>query len=900
MGKNPHGGNLEQYAKISGVPKHAILDCSVNVNPLGMPPGLQEHLICALQSITQYPAEHPTVLQQAVAQRFAFSGLSANNIVCARGSTELLYALPAILQQMGARRAVIPVPCYRDYGLAAQHSNLPVHWVPLQECNGFVANLQELGQIVQPGDIVFLGNPGNPAGSYCPKQALVTFVQSMPTHSWLLLDEAFAGFIPGWPHEVSLLDTVQHSASVLVLQSLTKLFAIPGLRLGVGFLPENIAQKFRQRQQPWYLGAMELAAGMYIMQQDLVWSFLEESRQFVAQRNQELRTALANEQGRPILHVVSGSADYLLCKIPPECMRTGVKAPKLQKELLQRYAVAVRDCSEYAGLSDEYIRIAVGTQVQNNRLVLALSECLGVPLSIESMALTKPTMPTLGIRPKGKARSVMIQGLSSDAGKSVVTAGLCRLLKNMGYKVAPFKAQNMALNSAVTASGKEIGRAQALQAEACGIEPDERMNPILLKPLGNRSSQVIVMGQSQGIMNVQQYHAFKAKAWEVVKQAYDSLCQEYDFIVLEGAGSPAEINLKQGDIVNMRMAQYAQSKVLLVGDIDRGGVFASFLGTYQTFTPAEKQLVAGFVVNKFRGDASLLQSAFDYVQQQTGVATVATIPYFQDMQLPQEDSVSWKSGNTGHKNTTPLVDIVVIDVPSISNFTDMDALYTDSLVQVRKVKQAHDFGAPHGVILPGSRTVMGDLQWLRTQGLDTKILEYWAAGGFVLGICGGLQMLGTHIEDEFGVDQSHNPDQQSTHVVEQCQGLGILPLYTRMMPQKELRQVSCVHSPSGAVLQGYEIHHGVSVATNPSIVKEWGFTLNTVTATYVHGILDSGVFRSWWYSTICEEYANAYKSQKIELCKDLDNNIALNNLAKNMKKAFFPETLQMLFDLPSF
>lgn len=409
--------------------------------------------------------------------------------------------------------------------------------------------------------------------------------------------------------------------------------------------------------------------------------------------------------------------------------------------------------------------------------------------------------------------ALMIQGTCSNAGKSLITAAVCRLLARRGLRVAPFKAQNMALNSFVTSDGKEMGRAQVLQAAACGLAPDVRMNPVLLKPTSNVGSQVIVLGEAVGHMRVGEYLAYKPEAWKAVRHAYRSLAADMDVMVLEGAGSPAEINLKAHDIVNMRMARYAGAHVALVADIDRGGAFAALAGTMALLTRAERGRIGGFILNKFRGDASLLDPALIMLQKRTGKPFWGVVPMLENLRLPEEDSVSFKEGLTPGlrmgqtSGGSGLLDIVVPDLPHLSNATDLDALRDEPGVQLRIVRHADQWGAPHVVILPGSRNTVADLHFLRRTGLAGLVQEFarqcMARGtGALVGICGGLQMLGVEIADPLLIEEGG------------CEpGLGLMPLRTRLLAAKRLCRAAgwadaCVTGAERQAVTGYEIHHG--------------------------------------------------------------------------------------------
>lgn len=467
--------------------------------------------------------------------------------------------------------------------------------------------------------------------------------------------------------------------------------------------------------------------------------------------------------------------------------------------------------------------------------------------------------------------ALMLQGTSSNAGKSVLTAALCRILLQDGFSVAPFKAQNMALNSFVTPDGREIGRAQAVQAAACRLEPDARMNPVLLKPNSDTGSQVVVMGRAVGNMRVKEYTAYKAQAFATVCNAYDSLAAEHEVMVLEGAGSPAEINLKAHDIVNMRMAQYAQARVLLVGDIDRGGVFASLVGTMELLDGWERDLVAGFVLNRFRGDASLLDPALEYTTRRTGKPFLGVVPDIPALGLPEEDSVSFREGLGGRalRRDAPrieaatagiagVVDIALVDLPHIANFTDVDALAGEPDVSLRVVRHPDELGQPDCVILPGSKNTLGDLAWLRSSGLAEALLTLAhrrtgcggnTGGPEIVGICGGLQMLGQRVEDPCSVESERTAGPGG------CagEGLGLLAVHTVMGKDKVLARVAATHTEFSLPLRGYEIHHGQTRVTDSSetracVVADGGLPIgytngHGVWGTYLHGLFDADAFR---------------------------------------------------------
>ena len=467
--------------------------------------------------------------------------------------------------------------------------------------------------------------------------------------------------------------------------------------------------------------------------------------------------------------------------------------------------------------------------------------------------------------------ALMIQGACSDAGKSLITAAICRLLARRGLRVAPFKAQNMALNSFVTLKGEEMGRAQALQALACGLEPDVRMNPVLLKPTSDQGSQVIVLGRPVGMMRVQQYLAYKPKAWQAVRRAWAELAEGRDVMLLEGAGSPAEINLRRHDIVNMRMAAHAGAAVLLVADIDRGGAFAALAGTMSLLGRADRKRVAGFALNRFRGDASLLEPALAAISRRTRRPFFGVIPMIPDLRLPEEDSVSFKLGRSpgiaeshGDRPTDKppeQLDVALIDLPHISNITDLDALRAEPGLRLRAVRRAADLGAPHLLILPGSRNSMEDMRHLQSSGL-AEALRAHALGcierrqGAVVGICGGLQLLGERIDDPLRLESSHGSGDKAKS---SAGALGLLPLTTELAASKTLRRAkgTALTALAGASLPvaGYEIHHGRSTSSGAEVIMRdaagealgWGRLDQQGSArvwgTYLHGVFDGDSFR---------------------------------------------------------
>jgi adenosylcobyric acid synthase len=402
-------------------------------------------------------------------------------------------------------------------------------------------------------------------------------------------------------------------------------------------------------------------------------------------------------------------------------------------------------------------------------------------------------------------RVLMVQGTMSSAGKSLLTAALCRILARRGIRVAPFKAQNMSNNAAVTPDGLEIGRAQATQAEAAGVELRAEMNPILIKPEADARAQVVVLGRPWKTLEAKRYYQYKQDLWPVVTQSLDRLREEFELIIIEGAGSAAEINLRAGDMVNMAVARYAQAPVLLVGNIDLGGIFAQLLGTLWLLEPEDRALVAGLIVNKFRGDLSLFADGVRLLEERGGVPVLGVIPYLH-LLLPDEDAVAVEQTSQRTQAREGEIDIAVIRLPRISNFDDLDPLKAEPGVRVRYVAHQAEFGHPSAVILPGTKSTLGDLRWMLSQGLAEAVQHYAQAGGAVVGICGGYQMLGQTIADP---DHVESPADRS-------EGLGLLPVETIFALDKATQRVRArvrsgpgwLASLEGETVAGYEIHMG--------------------------------------------------------------------------------------------
>ncbi|MGL5083613.1 MAG: cobyric acid synthase CobQ [Microcoleaceae cyanobacterium] len=444
-----------------------------------------------------------------------------------------------------------------------------------------------------------------------------------------------------------------------------------------------------------------------------------------------------------------------------------------------------------------------------------------------------------------KAKAIMVVGTTSHAGKSMLVTALCRILRRRGVLVAPFKGQNMALNSYVTPTGAEIGYAQVVQAWAAGLTPSVEMNPILLKPQGNMTSQVILKGKAVDCVQAAEYYEkYFDIGWQAVTESLDSLMSEYQLVVCEGAGSPAEVNLKHRDLTNMRVAQYLTAKTLLIVDIDRGGAFAHVIGTLQLLEPEERQLIKGIVINKFRGQRSLLDSGIQWLEEYTGIPVVGVIPWV-ELNLPAEDSLSLFDRRNSSSPQAEIT-IAVIRLPRIANFTDFDPLDAEATVSVKYVDLHQPLGHPDAVIIPGSKTTIPDLLALQESGMAAEIQRYIAAGGQVMGICGGYQMLGQTVADPYGLEGKRGD----------YEGLGLLPLKTIIdRPKVSAKRLVTSASPqAGFPIEGYEIHQGrtqvLDRADITPLFDDIGLgvvnTQYSVWGHYLHGIFDNSAWRRAW------------------------------------------------------
>jgi len=831
--QNRHGGNLSQLAAACGRAPHEILDFSANINPLGFPQWLRPMVSATVADLVHYPDPGAGAMTEAICKRYA---ANEQEVLCGNGTAEIISLLPLAA---GFSNALIPVPTYVDYAHACTAASMGVHWLALSEADGFALDFDALSGRLSSAPfhgkaLVFICRPNNPTGNTPDAGAIRTLARDFPA-SLFVIDEAFGDFVENFD---SL--AVNRPENVIVLLSLTKIFALPGLRMGAALANPSIAGAVSRIQPCWSVNTLAQAAAARALKDH---DFIGKTRAYVARQRRSLTRKLGDIPG---FHVYPGDADFLLVKTG----RTDMDARRLASALLDREGIAIRVCDNYQGLDHRFFRVAVRTKEENDRLVSAITRVRdnGKPEKIPKNQPQKPTP------------AIMFQGTGSNAGKSILAAALCRILRQDGLHVAPFKAQNMSLNSFVTRAGLEMGRAQVVQAQAARIEPDVRMNPVLLKPSSDTGSQVIVNGRPAGNMNVSAYLDYKKKAARAACEAYDSLAGEFDAIVLEGAGSPGEVNLKDNDIVNMAMARHANAPVLIVGDIDRGGVFASFVGTMEVLAEWERHLVAGFVVNKFRGDAGLLEDALAYTDRHTGRPVIGVVPYLDRLGLPEEDSVSLKDRlqAPGIASSAP-VTIGVADLPHISNFTDFDPFLCEDDVNLVFIRSEQEMDGLDALILPGSKNVMADVGWLRQSGLAGRIQDAEKRGQMeIAGICGGFQMLGAAIRDPHRIESNGKT----------VDGLGLLDVTTVLESGKTLARTRARHLASNLPVAGYEIHHGASRLSAAPLLelddgrKEGACSENgMVWGTYLHGIFDDDRFRHWFINNLRRRKGLAPKSE---------------------------------------
>lgn len=826
---NPHGGDYRTVAaalEIGRIPKPRF-DFSVNLNPLGPPPGVRSLLWREMHSIETYP---DAAARRAEANLAQAHGLPPEAVVVENGSTEIFGLM---LRALAPRRVGWIDPCYAGYAEACRA--LDVEGVSIAQTgpsDDFRIRVEDLA--VDDVDLVFLGSPNNPTGTVIDPNAIVNAAVRHP-RCWFVVDESFMDFLPDAADRTLIRGETPEN--LVVIKSLTKFFAIPGLRLGMACGAPGVMARVRACRLPWSVNALAQAAGEVLYKDR---EYIERSRRVTAELGNEFARELSALSGWKVFPV---RVNFLLVRLP-----TDWPVSRLQRELLQA-GILIRSCANFPGLGEGYCRLAVRPRDEMDAFMEAARALSAKGSAGATSPLRRPRTP-----------AIMVVGTMSNAGKSVVAAGFCRLFARRGHAVAPFKAQNMALNSFVTQEGGEMGRAQVVQARAACVPPHTDMNPVLLKPLGEKGSQVIVDGHAIGNFSARDYYAMKSRMRAAAHAAYDRLAEQYELIVMEGAGSPAEINLQAEDFVNMDMADYAGAATVLVADIDRGGVFASILGTILLLQPRHRALLKGIIINKFRGDVSLLDSGIRDIEAMTGVPVLGVLPYLRDLRIEAEDSLHLEGRPAKSDGQPEALHVAVIRLPRISNFTDFLVLERTRGVRVSYPCKPDDMQAADLIVIPGTKNTRADLRYLRETGWDRALQEARRKGTPLFGICGGFQMLGRTVSDPHGVEGVPGEER----------GLEFLSVATTLEPEKELAQVEGVTGASvpfasaGTRFEGYEIHagrtsseeagaleitrrRGAPVSESAGAVSSDGL----VFGCYVHGFLDAAEIRTQLLEWLC-------------------------------------------------
>ncbi len=844
----PHGKDKPAMAAISGTRVEKFLDYSASIRPDGPPDYIRLAMVRALRHADACPSPRAEEAKLACARRYA---VPEDSVVFGNGTSELFTALARALKACDCPVAAVPEPDFSEYASACGKAGLMVTHpaCTLTRTTRRIATssktyldwrLPENALLALPhGAAVFLANPGCSAGTFLGPQKIIALMHRRPDLIWVL-DETFQDYVAR-DSQVSFLpllgthlscpssSSLPAASRCVVVRSLTNFHGLAGVRVGFMAANPDLAARIQGELPLWNVNCFAIAAALAVLNPSLENVADERATRARNRKNRrELAAMLASLQ----LDLCRPAANYLL-------FRLDKPDPELAMRLLHERSIAIRGCATCPNLDDgRWYSVAVRDRDDNMRLVSALREVGS--LAGNTVCVAPYILP-------GRPRpALMLQGTSSGAGKTLMAAAFCRIFRQDGYDAAPFKAQNMSLNSGVTCDGLEMSRAQILQARAAGIAPDVRMNPVLLKPMTDKGSLVVLMGKPHAVLDAGAFLKERTSLRQPIREAYHSLAAEHEIMVLEGAGSPGEVNLKSADLANMNMAMDAAARVLLVGDIDRGGVYASFLGTWLTFTACERRLLAGFLVNRFRGDASLLQPAHDYILKATGVPVLGVVPYIPRLDLPEEDSLSLSESMMHCAAMPDPLDIALIVLGRTSNFTDMAPLAMEPDVTLRPVHCAGDWGSPDVIVLPGSRSVALDAQKLAEKGLTGKILEHAHAGGWVVGICGGMQILGEEICDPGHIESQYDV----------MPGLGLLPLTTTLEPARAQHYRERVRTPLGVPCQGYEIHHGQTMLhsdkaelftpddtagndTNAFLGMLYGHCLGT----YLHGLFDNDVFR---------------------------------------------------------
>ncbi|WP_067934314.1 cobyric acid synthase [Alicyclobacillus kakegawensis] len=844
-----HGGRIEDYMEDTGLAETEIVDFSANINPLGPPRSVQAAIADALPSVRHYPDIHQRQVRRVLSERFQ---VGEECILCGNGASEVI---DLFFRALRPARVHLVEPAFAEYARFARRSGADIH--VLTAASELLAGrlepvLKRLDAAVRPGDAVVLNNPHNPSGRFFFRSVWEPFVLDWAERGvWVLCDESFLDFRKdGDAH--SAIHLSAQTRRLVTVRSATKVYAMPGLRFGFGVAHPDTVRRLEAGRDPWSVNRLAQAAAAAAYQDD---SFLQETWRWLAEEQDFLAARWGREAD---WRWYAGDANFFL-------VRWNDASVEGLLVYLQRQGLFLRSCANFPGLGPNFLRIAVRSRPENERLWQAVTSYLHSSAS-RPAAVSLPHIPEPVPR---RAKSLMLVGTASGVGKSVLTAALCRILHEDGVDVAPFKAQNMSLNSAVTPSGREIGRAQAVQAEACGIPPNEHMNPVLLKPTGPHQSQVVLQGRVYDSVTAREYFAGdKRELWNAVQESYAYLAERHQVVVIEGAGSPVEVNLKARDIANFKVAAMADADVLLVADIDRGGVFASIVGTLALLDADERARVKGILINRFRGDASLFREGVRWLEQRTGLPVVGVVPFIPRIGIDEEDSVALDS--VRYQGGGPATDqhripdahqlrIAIVRLPHIANFTDFDPLFLEPQVEAHFCTRPEELRGAAAVVLPGTKSTLLDLAWLHESGWAQALQSFAEAGGWVLGICGGFQMLGVHVLDPYGIEAGADEEP----------GLDLLPVSTEILPRKRTALVRAELMGPFAPLRvdGYEIHMGKTNWQSESVLPFARLEADTdgrarvdgciaedgrVIGTYLHGILHNDDFRHAWLRRLCQ------------------------------------------------
>ena len=796
-----HGGRLSQAKECFG--DQIFLDFSVNTNAFWHPPAALAAVPLS-DAIMRYPEADANSVCRLLADVY---DVRAEYLLATAGAIEGLYLAVRLFPK---KRALIFAPSFADYSRACLSAGLEIKTFSL------FPDPPDTEQFVQWAlsvDVVILGNPNNPTGRLFTNLLEVVLHPKLSHLHWII-DEAFIEFVAE-PDRHSLLLKIERLPNALVLRALTKSWSVPGLRLGF-LATANLSwmAQLRAMQPPWpFCGVAEAWAHSHLNKPTL--AAVHESLRALTPERERFSTALS---ALPGLFPLASDANFLLVET------RGLNARDLA-DALGRRGILIRECVGFLELEPErYFRLAVRTTLENDRLIDSLHSFSKVPCFPRKQ------------HKKKQMRAISVLGTSSNSGKSWVATALCAWLRRRGVRVAPFKAQNMSNNSAVAFDGGEIGRAQAVQAEACGLPPSVRMNPILLKPSGTSGSQLVVLGRAQGHIRASAYYEAIESLRPVVTESLSYWEERCDALILEGAGSPVELNLMQRDLVNLWPVRHLDGRWLLVADIERGGVFAQVAGTWGLLQGCDRQRCAGLIVNKLRGDLSLFADAKRHFAPHFGAPFFGTLPYVAHLQPENEDSLSDEP--VANIQGEP---IHWIKFPYLSNSQDADPWQLDEGVHVEWVCHPASLANARIVVLPGSKNTLADLTWLRSSGLADAVLAAHQRGALIIGICGGYQMLGQYLSDNEGIAGERG----------EMLGLGLLPVETLFFEEKQLGTVKVRFEDE--VWEAYEIHMGrttVSRGVSPllTVLEEGaeraeGVRHNEVWGTYLHGVFESARMR---------------------------------------------------------